>query len=44
MSALENSIFIEILKDMVTFLTHIGDLLLKVFFYNPLGVPRYEND
>jgi hypothetical protein len=43
MSALENSVFIEILKKTTTFLTYIGDLSLKVLCYTLLGVLRYEN-
>jgi hypothetical protein len=43
MSALENSIFIEILKENVIFLTHISDILLRVLCYTLLHIPRYEN-
>ena len=41
--ALENSTFIEILKETVTFLIYINYFSLKVFYYTPLSVPRYEN-
>jgi hypothetical protein len=43
MSVLEDSTFIKILKETTTFLTHIGDLSLRVFCYTPFGVLRYEN-
>jgi hypothetical protein len=43
MNALKNLAFIEILKETTTFFTHIGDFLLKIFYYTPLGVPINEN-
>jgi hypothetical protein len=43
MSVLEDSAFIKILKETITFLTHIGDLSLIVFCYNLFDVLRYEN-
>ena len=43
MIALENLAFIEILKEMTIFLTHICDLSLRVLCYTPISVPRYEN-
>jgi len=42
MSALENLTFMEIIKEMATFLTHIGVFSLKVFCYSH-GVQRYKN-
>ena len=43
MSALENPAFIKILKKIATFLTLIGDFLLRVLCYTSLGVSRYKN-
>jgi len=43
MSALENSIFIEILKENVILLTHISGILLRVLCYTLLRILRYEN-
>jgi hypothetical protein len=43
MSALENSVFIEILKETVIFFTYMGEFLLKIFYYTPLKAPLYEN-
>ena len=42
-STLNNSVFIKIIKETTIFFTHIGDILLKVFCYTLLGVPRYKN-
>jgi hypothetical protein len=30
-------------KETIIFLTHIGDLSLRVLYYTPLGIPGYEN-
>jgi hypothetical protein len=43
MSALENSVFIEILKKRAIFFTYIGEFLLKIFYYTPFKAPIYEN-
>jgi hypothetical protein len=43
MSALENSTFIKIIKETTIFLTHVSDLLLRVFCYTLLGVSIYKN-
>jgi hypothetical protein len=40
MSALENSIYIKILKETTIFLTH---LILKILCCTPFGVLRFEN-
>ena len=33
----------KILKEMVIFLTHIGNISLKVFYYAPFDIPGYVN-
>jgi len=43
MCTLDNAIFIKILKETTIFLTKIGGLSLKIFYYTLLGVPKYEN-
>jgi hypothetical protein len=43
MSTLNNSVFIKIIKETTIFFTNIGDILLRVFCYTLLGVPKYKN-
>ena len=43
MSALENSIYFLILKEIAIFFTNIGDLLLKIFCYTLFSIQRYKN-
>jgi len=43
MIALENSVFIEILKKIQPLFTYIDDFSLRILCYTPFGKPKYRN-